>query len=83
MATIFRANGSDEQMTVEVLQQLNMVQAAVGGYIESVPAKGGILFVNEDGRMMCLPFNEKATVIAGQSIVGDAVFVPAEEMGFL
>lgn len=50
-------------------------QGLVGGYIEQVycPDEGGILIVNENGRLLGLPNNPTASWIAGQSICGTAI----------
>ena len=45
-----------EKFTLEELQRL------VGGYIERVPMSNGkSMYVNEEGKLNGLPYNEKAT----------------------
>ena len=69
------ANGTD--YTLEELQGM------VGGLIEvvRVPNKPSmILIVNEEGLLHNLPPNPMATGIAGQPIVGDAVYCPDEHL---
>ena len=59
---------------------LKEAQAYVGGYVQIVPTIpdiGCILLVNEEGALLGLPFNEVASKVAGQSIVGDALYCPA------
>lgn len=56
------------------------MQAKVGGYIEQIHrtnlAAGQLMFVNEDGLMKQLAPNRRASMVAGRSIVGDALIVP-------
>lgn len=59
---------------------LEEARAFVNGYVEVVrhlPGDNGILLVNEDGRFLNLPENESASQIAGQKIVGNAIYIPA------
>lgn len=70
-----------EKFTLEELQGL------VGGYIERVPMSNGkSMYVNEEGKLNGLPYNEKATQILRQQgripndyIVGDVVILSNEE----
>lgn len=58
---------------------LKTMQNVVGGLIEITAC---LLFphmelvVNEEGRVRGLPFNEIATIVAGQPIFGDAILLP-------
>lgn len=56
---------------------LNEAQAYVGGYIEEVRGigNGGIMIVNEEGRLENLPLNAVASEIARKQIVGDVLIV--------
>ena len=58
---------------------LEQLQAWVGGRIEAVPAKHGVLIVNEEGKLLALPVNEAATDMLRSDIRdvirGDAVLV--------
>jgi hypothetical protein len=62
---------------------LEEMQAKVGGFIEIVGrnnlADGYVMIVNEEGRLTGLPENQKASIMAGQPIVGD-VLVTAREL---
>lgn len=95
MATLFRS-GSDPQPVAPASGQsftLEELQAFVGGYIEAVypgwSERGQplVLFVNEDGKRLGLPFNRWATVLmrgrlrADDCIVGPAVLCTFEEAG--
>jgi hypothetical protein len=77
----------DRELTLEEMQE------AVGGYIEMVPLStkliaGGdhpskddgqvYMIVNEEGLIMNLPYNKYASQIAGQQVVGTALFIKAE-----
>jgi hypothetical protein len=71
---IVPANGTD--------YTLDEVQAFVGGYIEVVGFGNGVmmLVVNEDGQAQHLPINERASLIAGQSIVGNVVLIEKDRL---
>lgn len=59
--------------TVEKLQQL---QDHVGGDIEVVPVDEGMaIVINEAGRAMKMRKNERASLLAGKTIVGPALAV--------
>jgi len=47
----------------------------VGGYVEMLQVSGGQLLVNEEGRLKGLSHNPTASEIAGQFIVGNALFL--------
>jgi hypothetical protein len=62
-------------------QQLKTLQTAVGGYVEPVALGPDLMmWVNEDGKMTRLPFNQAATSIfikhrgGSDYIVGQVVF---------
>lgn len=54
---------------------LERAQALVGGYVERIVVKEGILLVNEEGLLRQLPINPVASAIAGRPIVGHAVLL--------
>lgn len=70
-----------EKFTLEELQGL------VGGYIERVPMSNGkSMYVNEEGKLNGLPYNEKATQILrhqgripNDHIVGDVIILSNKE----
>jgi len=72
-ATIIRANGKEKKL--DHRPSLLEAQQIVGGYIELLPINGKVLVVNEDGRPMKLPINDKATGIYNYKsyIVGDVI----------
>ena len=62
---------------------LKQMQEAVGGWIEIVPLPHDtnlMMVVNEEGLLEGLPVNIFASAIAGQHIVGNALFVPDEDL---
>lgn len=57
-------------------EELHAMQAAVGGYIETVTlAEDAVMIVNEEGLLKCLNQNALASLVARQQIVGTAVIV--------
>lgn len=54
---------------------LEAAQKAVGGFVEILPVREGQLLFNEEGRMQELPENPTASMLAGQPIVGNALFL--------
>jgi hypothetical protein len=63
---------------------LEVLQQAVGGYIEGVrlnPACGfTLMYANEEGLLKQLPLNPLATILAGHPIVGDVVLLSQAEV---
>lgn len=62
---------------------LEWLQDQVGGYIETTPTclSGLVMVVNEEGKLMGLPFNDTATDFARglyDSIVGNALIMRAD-----
>lgn len=61
---------------------LELLQKLVGGYIEAVPAKHGVLIVNDAGKLYPLAMNAVATELLRSDIhdfiCGDAVLVQAD-----
>lgn len=79
-AAIMSTDGA-VQVIPFVDNQLKTLQTAVGGYVEAVTlAPDLIMWVNEDGKMNKLPFNQAATSIfvkhrgGADFIVGQVVF---------
>tara|TARA_R110000737_G_scaffold352533_1_gene398938 strand:+ start:1086 stop:1337 length:252 start_codon:yes stop_codon:yes gene_type:complete len=82
MATLLKADGSStSNVQVETLEQQ---QELVGGYIEYVRIPSSpqrMLIVNEEGRLQDSPeINDAASMLAEQTIVGDAVLVLQSEL---
>ena len=54
---------------------LEEAQKEVGGLVEMLEFSEGQLLFNEEGRLKGLPHNPTASEIAGQDIVGNALFL--------
>lgn len=59
---------------------LEQLQEAVGGYVEQRSVGNNFMFMNEEGRLKGLPYNDDASKLAGIDIVGDAVFCLKNEV---
>jgi hypothetical protein len=79
MAKVLNVDGTDYELKDTDLVTL---QKVVGGYIEALNLGGGkYLIVNEEGRMMRLPINKRASEIYGRDlIVGNAVICSKKEL---
>lgn len=61
---------------VEIENRLDALQYAVGGYIETIPlGHGGVMIVDEEGRLKGLARSTIASLVAGMDIVGKALIV--------
>jgi len=78
MIQLIKSNGDvTDNFTADTLKKK---QDAVGGYIEVVHTRASkVLIVNEEGLIKRLPFNVKASEIAGQQIVGDVICLDEED----
>lgn len=87
MATLLKADGTQSSLTNTELETL---QKAVGGYIETVPLSvHRLLIVDEEGKLKNKPVNKKATIMLAEAwntshlvdiIVGDVVIADKEEL---
>jgi hypothetical protein len=81
--TIIRTDGTTKQEPFPNTRTLEVLQKAVGGYIEIVylhgENEGELLIVNEEGLNLGLPHNAKASLLAGQGIVGTAILLEMKE----
>jgi hypothetical protein len=84
-ATIYKPDGTETEVTPKDKSfTLDELKEIVGGWIEVVALKGSYMVVNEEGKLMGLPFNLRATTIArqhlnnGDFIVGTVIIVPFE-----
>lgn len=87
MATLIRTNGTQEEITIpNDDSSLEVMQKAVGGFIEMVDLYDGRWFiVNEEGKLLNLPVNKIASDIcekAGrhETIVGDVLLCSENEI---
>lgn len=74
MSTILRFNGTEEPYVQE--PSLEQMQKVVKGYVEVVPipdSENKVMLVNEEGRLLRLPVNMKASNVAHTVIVGDVL----------
>lgn len=87
MARYICANGGETEVVRELT--LERMQEYVKGFIEIVPCynpkyKGYHIILNEEGKLMGLPINRKATEIYGNPndlIVGDVLLVKIIDAG--
>jgi hypothetical protein len=79
MAKVIQVDGTTYEIEKTSLEVLQM---AVGGYIEALNlGKGLYLVVNEEGLMQNLPLNPKASKVWGRGpIVGNAVICTKNEL---
>jgi len=54
---------------------LEQAQQFVGGYVELVRVKDGVLLIDEEGRLKDKEANTKASALYGGMIVGPAIFI--------
>ena len=86
MATLYEPSGRDSEYTPRNGKKFTLaeLQALVGGYIEMVriPGDAGrrVFFVNEEGMLRKLRPNVRASQIAGQLLVGNAVLCSIKEV---
>lgn len=66
MATLYKTDGTQEEKTPAngIRFTLEELQGFVGGLIEFIDLGEGWMIVNEEGKLIDLPFNPKATRIA-------------------
>lgn len=51
------------------------MQKLVGGWIERIPIRGGEMYVDEEGLLKNLPYNDAASEIAVRPLVGNALVI--------
>ena len=82
MAKVIEVDGSEREIGDS--PSLEEMQAAVGGLIQYVPLPDtteNFLYVNEEGLIHGLEYNSKASRLAGQPLVGPAIFMREDEDG--
>ncbi|MBQ6040012.1 MAG: DUF3846 domain-containing protein [Oscillospiraceae bacterium] len=63
-----------------IVEELHLLQQHVGGYIETILLRdGGVMLVDEDGRMKHSEENLIATVLCGKQILGTVLIVGQNE----
>ena len=81
MAKVYFTDGSEQEVFPDngTDFKLNELQAFVGGFIEVVYLMNrDIMVVNEEGALLNLPFNRKASEMAGIPVVGDVLVCNSE-----
>lgn len=85
-ATLYKADGSKESFVLDTKTSLETLQKLVGGYIEVIHIVDAIeslkqgepvgkdLVINEEGRLLNLPFNPWSYSIGKNSIWQDEIF---------
>ncbi len=83
-AVIIEAGSRDTNVEEILYPQLDWLQKHVGGYIERIPVniadKPYEVYVNEEGLIQKLPYNEMASHIVNMALVGNVVIVPFGEI---
>ena len=86
MATLYKTNGAKIHVSPKNKKKFTLreLQDLVGGFVAQFKAgEGHVLVVNEDGRLLDLQYNRRASELASQfgypPIVGNAVYCKAEE----
>lgn len=86
MALLIKSSGEHTHVTPENGEYFTLeeLQKFVGGYIELVNIKqvftDDVMVVNEEGRLLKLPYNTEASVYALQYIVGDVIICKRKEI---
>lgn len=71
---IISPDGTYQEIETTKPLTLQEMQETVGGYIELThDIDGRDMFVNEEGLLIGLPYNESASLMTGQHIVGVAI----------
>ena len=73
--TIYRTNGKVEDKSFSKKNvTLKEMQEVVGGYIEFLYLKNNlVMIVNEEGKMIGLPYNPKATLLVQENNINDII----------
>lgn len=73
MIRIVEADG--KVRTVEGRWTPDRLRKELGGYLTQAPYLGAQVFVDEDGEMRRLPYNDKVSTEIGMPILGKAIFL--------
>ena len=82
MAYLIDTDGSEKEVLPETGNRftLDELQKLVGGYVITVRLNDGYkMYVDEDGLLLRLPYNKRASEMAGQTIVGKALVAYKKE----
>ena len=82
MAAIRALKITDTVELIDIENDLHALQEAVGGYIETVTLRGGVMIVDEEGLLKEYPHNDLASLISGCHIYGAALIVGVNDDEF-
>lgn len=69
--TIYRIfEDKEDAIVLDKRPSFKEAQNIVGGYIQAIPVKGGVIYCNEEGKLMGMPVNKLATARFGSQIYG-------------
>ena len=73
--TVYKSNGKIEDKSFSKKNvTLKEMQEVVGGYIEFLYLKNNlVMIVNEEGKMIGLPYNPKATLLVQENNINDII----------
>jgi hypothetical protein len=85
IAKILRTDGSEEELLLPKEEQLKPLQKIVGGLIEVVPStqEGLSIICNEEGKIIGLPINYKATILHRfneDPLCGDVIILQTDKL---
>lgn len=88
MAVIYKSNGEVIETSPKNKKYFSLkeLKEIVGGYIEIVNLGDDYMVVNEEGKLIGLPFNLNATIVyqistkIGEHIVGDVLVCPKNQI---
>ena len=81
MARLITVEGSAKEVTPNDGERFTLeeMQALVGGLIQPVYTDDGIILVNEEGLLIGMDLNIRASMLAGQPLVGPALLCNDKE----
>ena len=87
MALLIRADGTEQEVHPANGKRFSLeeLQGFVGGLVELIDVGEGIMWINEEGKLINLPYNEGATGLAapylfwGDYVAGDVLVLSAKE----
>ena len=68
-ATIYNVDGSQEPLELPSKNRLEALQKIVGGYIEIIHINGNDVVLNEEGKLIGLPYNPWSKFITLNSVL--------------
>ena len=79
--TVVHTNGEQYITITDEEATLKWLQEAVGGYIELIRTSrfDGDIWVNEEGILKKLEYNQTASLLVGQPLFGPVIFARTEQ----